>query len=81
MIKELVSPIDCKHRHTDLLHGSRVISTNEHSYSNVYLCMDCGQFMIRGAMNGEYYSIDFTLVRDEHLMAASRAVRYYSQGD
>lgn len=78
-MSELISPIDCKHRHTDLLHGSRITSTSEHSHSNVYLCMDCGQFMIRGMMNGEYYSFNFTLVRNEHLEAASKAVKYYSQ--
>lgn len=79
MTNNLIRPLDCKHRHTDLLHGSNVISTNEHSYSRVYLCLDCGQFMIRGHMNNEYYSFSFTLVRDEHLEAAGKAVKYYSQ--
>lgn len=81
MTNNLVSPIDCQHRHTDLLHGSRVISTHEHSRNNVLLCLDCGNIMVRGMINGEYYSFSFTLVRDEHLEAAGKAVRYYSQGE
>lgn len=81
MTSNLISPIECKHPHVDLLHGSRVVSTDEHSRSNVYLCMDCGQFLIRGMINEQYYSFSFTLVRDEHLEAASKAVKYYSQED
>lgn len=81
MTNDLISPVDCKHHHTDLLHGSRVISTEEHSRYYVYLCLDCGQFQVVGMMNGEHYNFTFTLVRDEHLEAAGRAVKYYSQED
>lgn len=77
----MISPVNCKHKHMASLQGGRVISTEEHSRYNVYLCHDCGQFMVRGMMNEQYYSIDFTLIRREDLEAAGKAVEYYNQED
>ncbi len=80
-MSNLISPIDCKHRHTSSLQGGSCISTEEHSRYNIYLCLDCGQFMVRGMMNGEHYSINFTLIRREDLEAAGKAVAYYNEED
>lgn len=78
---QLISPVKCKHRHIANLQSGSVVSTDEHSRYNIFLCHDCGQFMIRGMMNGEYYLIDFTLIREEDLAAAGKAVEYYAKGD
>lgn len=79
MTTNLISPVECKHKHTAALQSGSVISTDEHSRYNIYLCRDCGQFMIRGMMNGEHYSIDFTLIRPEDLEAAGKPVEYYGE--
>jgi hypothetical protein len=75
----LISPVRCQHKHTTNLQGGRCVSTEEHSRYNVYLCHDYGQFMIRGMVNEQYYSIDFTLIRYEDLEAAGKAVAYYNE--
>lgn len=77
----LISPVSCNHRHRSLLQGGSCISTEEHSRYSISLCHDCGQFMIRGMMNEQYYSIDFTLIRREDLEAAGKAVAYYNEDD
>lgn len=76
-----ISPVRCQHEHITALQSGSCTSTEEHSRYNVFLCHDCGQFMIRGMVNDQHYSIDFSLIRREDLEAAGRAVEYYNEGD
>lgn len=76
--KTQVSPADCRHRARTLIKSSRgVTATPGHmSYSyGVWLCRDCGQFEVKGWKNGQSYSVEFTLCRDDDLHAAGQWVR------
>lgn len=75
----MIAPIDCKHPKTFSIESGRIVSTAEHSEHHVYLCEDCGKFLVVGHQNEEHYRFSFYLVREDHLEAASKPVKYFNQ--
>jgi hypothetical protein len=73
----MISPVECKHLYTFSIESARAVSTVGSSSHRVYLCRDCGQFLVAGHQNEQHFRFTFTLVLDEHLEAAKKAVEFF----
>jgi len=74
--RALLSHIECKHRRTKLVCGSRWTGDGGSGSYDVRLCLDCGRFFVHGWANEQYYAVDFNLQTAEEAEAAGLHAKY-----
>lgn len=73
-VRNPISSDDCKHDYTLFIQSRHI--TNPPVREHVYVCADCGTFLISKTMEGVHIEVDFQLTTWEQVTAACQWMRY-----